>query len=1073
MPAKRFIGSRSFVPFSSLPHLIEYQATRIPHALAILAPGRAPLTYRRMYQHIDEMRRTLRALGICRHDRIAVVLPNGPEMAVAFLAVSASAACAPFNPAYGTEELNRYFAALRPRAVIVQAGIDSPVRRVALSRGINVIDLLTISKAEAGLFTFAGTPGCASPGETPSPGDTALMLFTSGTTSRSKLVPLSHANLCASACSSVAAMALKEADRCINMVPLFHGHGLNNILLASFAAGASVVCAPGCDVNRFFRWLDEFRPTWYSAVPTMHQAILSHARRNHERAADHRLRFIRSSSAPLRPSVFADLERTFDAPVIDAYGMTESASSPIACSPLPPGRRKLGSVGVPVDLDVAIMDEGGALLRKGETGEIVIRGASVMAGYAGDELATAAAFAGEWFRTGDLGFFDDDGYLFLTGRIREIINRGGEKVAPQEVDEVLLKHPAVVEAVTFAVPHATLGEDVAAAVVLGPRRSATPKDIRQFALGHIAGFKVPRQIYVVREIPKGPTGKVQRIGLAAKLGLAVEARPSPDFVAPRIPLEAMLAKKWAELLQVEKVGVDDNFFALGGDSLLATQALVHIYEMTQVELGVSRFFEAPTVAEVTRCLERLMEGNQVPRPAAAIVRVPRENGLMPTSVTQERLWKLLDALPDIPVFNVVYALRLKSPCDAAVLERSINEIIRRHETLRTTFAVVDGRRMQVIAPELTLRLKSDDLRKLRRGRKDSAARRLFRQELLDSFDLASGPLVRARLACLTERESLLLFTMPEMIQDGWSLGVLMGELTTLYDAFAAGVTSPLPPLSVQFADFAYWQRRWRSYPDIVAQLDYWRGQLHDPLPVMELAKDSPRREPHDLATERRQISLPSKTLDAAKRFSQREGVTLFMTLLAAFKTLLHRYTGANDLRVATHVANRHRPGTSGLIGPLVNTVILRTNLDGSLSSRKVIERVRATTLSAFANQDIPLEEVVETLERERGTEPESLAQVMMWLQNGAMRPIASCGPGFAYEEADPGMLLPLATITSFDIMLMLRESDKGLVGTCVYKPQLFGARNVDRLLQDFRQVIEFMVANPEHLISAIPAFRRH
>ena len=229
---------------------------------------------------------------------------------------------------------------------------------------------------------------------------------------------------------------------------------------------------------------------------------------------------------------------------------------------------------------------------------------------------------------------------------------------------------------------------------------------------------------------------------------------------------------------------------------------------------------------------------------------------MPASVAQERLWKLQHALPDIPVFNVVYALRLKSPCDAAVLERSINEIVRRHEILRTTFAVVDGRHMQVIAPELTLRLKSDDLRKLRRGRKDSAARHLFRQELLDSFDLASGPLVRARLACLTERESLLLFTMPEMIQDGWSLGVLMDELTTLYDAFAAGVTSPLAPLPVQFADFAYWQRHWRSYPDIVAQLDYWREQLHDPLPVMELAKDSPRREPHDLP--RRDGKSPSR-----------------------------------------------------------------------------------------------------------------------------------------------------------------------------------------------------------------------
>ena len=253
--------------------------------------------------------------------------------------------------------------------------------------------------------------------------------------------------------------------------------------------------------------------------------------------------------------------------MIEWYGMTEVTSSPIACNPLPPRKRKAGSVGVPAVLDVAIMDERGALLPGGQTGQVVVRGASVTAGYDGDPRATEAAFAGDWLKTGDLGYFDDDGYLFLTGRIREMINRGGEKVAPQEVDELLLDHPAVAEAVTFAIPHATLGEDVAAAVVLRPDAVATPKDIRQFATGRIADFKVPRQVVIVREIPKGPTGKVQRIGLADRLGLATSAMPPQTFVAPRTPLEKVLAKRWAEFLQVEQIGVHDDFFASGGDSL--------------------------------------------------------------------------------------------------------------------------------------------------------------------------------------------------------------------------------------------------------------------------------------------------------------------------------------------------------------------------------------------------------------------------------------------------------------------------------------------------------------------------
>ena len=596
----------------------------------------------------------------------------------------------------------------------------------------------------------------------------------------------------------------------------------------------------------------------------------------------------------------------------------------------------------------------------------------------------------------------------------------------------------------------------------------TPKDIRQFAIGHIADFKVPRQILIVKEIPKGPTGKVQRVGLAAKLGLAAGTAPPRAFVAPRTSLEKVLAKRWAELLQIEQIGVHDDFFASGGDSLAATHALGHIYEVAQVEFELSRFFDAPTVAEVAHHLERLMDGSRAPRPPSAIVRVPRENGIAPASIEQERLWKLHHALPDIPVFNVLYALRLTSPCDVETLERSINEIVRRHEILRTTFAVADGRHVQVIAPQLTVPLAFKDLHKLRRSRKETAAHKLVREELLHSFDLARGPLLRARLVRLAARTHLLLITMHAIIEDGWSLGVLIDELATLYDAFAAARASPLAPLPIQYADFAYWQRDWRSYPDVVAQLSYWREQLHEPLPVMKLAAGHPQRKIDEFRSARRKVALPPELSEAAKRFSQREGVTLFMTLIAAFKTLLHRYTGEDDLRVATHVANRNRPRTEGLIGPLVNTVILRTSLDGDPSSREVMRRVRATTLAAFANQDLPFEEVVATLERERALEPAALAQIMFWLQNSALRPIVSHGHGLTFEEIDPSMLLPLATITTFDVMLMLRESPQGLVGTCVYKPHLFGAETIDRLLRDYQHVLERMVMQPERSISVIP-----
>jgi acyl-CoA synthetase (AMP-forming)/AMP-acid ligase II len=1066
MSVERSANPGPSVPFSCLHHLLEYQAKRIPDAPAIFAPGRAPLTYGRLSQHVEKMRGMLRAMGIGRHDRIAVVLPNGPEMAAALLTVAACAACAPINPAYEAEELDRYFAHLRPSALITEADNSASARRVALARGIRVIELAAAFEAEAGLFGLEGDQGQAPSHEPVNSDDVALLLPTSGTTSRPKIVPLTHANILASAYSSVTAMALRETDRCLNVVPLFHGHGLIASVVTSLAAGASVVCTPGCDVNSFFGWLTALRPTWYSAVPTMHQAILAQARQDRERVAHCRLRFVRSASAPLPPRIFDELERTFETSVIEYYGMTETASSPIACNPLPSRQRKAGSAGLPVILDVAIMDEGDALLPAGQTGQVVVRGASVMAGYESNAMANEAAFAGDWFKTGDHGYFDDEGYLFLAGRKQNIINRGGEKVAAREVDDVLLDHPAVAEAATFAVPHPTLGEDVASAVVLRPHEAATPKDIRQFALGRLADFKVPRQVLILTEIPKSPTGKIQRVGLAAKLGLLNRVAVQRNFVAPRTHLEKVLAGRWAEILRVEQVGIHDDFFTLGGDSLLAAHVLVHVYEIMHREIEISCFFEAPTVAGVAQYLETLSQPGQARQPASAIVRAPRAAGL-PASIAQEQLCKLQQALPGMPFFNILYALRLTSSLDVTVLERSINEIVRRHEILRTTFAVVDGRYVQVIAPQLTVPVAFDDLRALAESKEETDGHQLVQEEVLHSFDLAQGPLFRVRLLRLAEREHLLLISMHQTVGDGWSVGVLIDELAALYDAFSAGEASPLAPLSIQYADFANWQRQGQSRPDIVSQLAYWREQLRDPLPFIKLTPPGPTSMVEGLRTARREWALPLSLSEAARCFSHREGGTLFMALVAALNTLLHRYLGVEDSRVATLVANRNRPGTERLIGPLVNMVLLRTNLGGDPSPREVMRRVRSTTLAAFAHQDLPFEELVETLERERALKPAALSPVMIMLQNATLRPIASVGSTLAFEEINPSMLIPLATITTFDVILMLHESTRGLAGTCVYKPHLFDAMTIDRLLRDFQEVLDQMVKQPDRPISAI------
>jgi acyl-CoA synthetase (AMP-forming)/AMP-acid ligase II/acyl carrier protein len=586
----------------TLHRILIRQAERSPQAVALTAPGRRGLTYARLVERVEDVVATLNHLGIGRNDRVAIVLPNGPEMAVAFLGVASGATAAPLNPTYRAEEFDFYLSDLGAKVLIAPSGSDSPAVAAAAARGIPVIELSVEGHAEAGVFCLSGpaAAGPASAGGFAGPDDIALVLHTSGTTSRPKLVPLSQRNLCASADNVAAALGLGSSDRCLNTMPLFHIHGLVAALLASLAAGGGVTCTPGFYAPQFFGWMDECRPTWYSAVPTMHQAILARASSHADVIRRNPLRLIRSSSSALPPQVMAQLEETFGAPVIEAYGMTEAAHQ-MASNPLPPRPRKPGSVGVAAGPEIGIMDSEGRLLPAGEQGEVVIRGPNVTRGYESNPEANRSAFTDGWFRTGDQGCLDGEGYLRLTGRLKEIINRGGEKVSPREVDEVLLDHPAVAQVVTFAIPDGTLGEEVGAVVVLKPGVEATEREVRDFAATRLADFKVPKTVLFLDEIPKGPTGKLQRIGLAERLGLGSTARPERParrtYLAPRTPVEELLAGLWAEVLGLEQVGVDEHFLDLGGDSMLATLLVSRIRQELRLELSLRSLFDAPTVAD--------------------------------------------------------------------------------------------------------------------------------------------------------------------------------------------------------------------------------------------------------------------------------------------------------------------------------------------------------------------------------------------------------------------------------------------------------------------------------------------
>jgi acyl-CoA synthetase (AMP-forming)/AMP-acid ligase II len=485
-------------------------------APAIGAPERPSLTHKGLRELVARTVAALNQMGIGRNDRVAIVLPNGPEMAAAFIAIACGATTAPLNPAYRAEEFDFYLSDLNAKALVILDGMESPARAVAAARNIPIV---TMSRGErAGEFTLHadGLKGAPAQGGFAQEGDIALVLHTSGTTSRPKIVPLAHINVTASAYHIGRTLSLTPGDVCLNIMPLFHIHGLIAATLSSMAAGASTVCTPGFNALKFFSWFEEAHPTWYTAVPTMHQAILTRADRNKEIIAKGRLRFIRSSSSSLPPQVMEALEKTFGVPVVEAYGMTE-ASHQMASNPLPPKPRFAGSVGIASGPEIAIMDEAGQLMPSGALGEVVIRGRNVTAGYEANPDANARAFTNGWFRTGDQGVLDQEGYLRLTGRLKELINRGGEKISPLEVDTVIMDHPAVAQVVTFGMPHDKLGEDIAAAVVLREGAACDERELRAFVGSRVADFKVPRRIVFLTEIPKGATGKLQRIGLHAKL----------------------------------------------------------------------------------------------------------------------------------------------------------------------------------------------------------------------------------------------------------------------------------------------------------------------------------------------------------------------------------------------------------------------------------------------------------------------------------------------------------------------------------------------------------------------------
>jgi acyl-CoA synthetase (AMP-forming)/AMP-acid ligase II/alpha-ketoglutarate-dependent taurine dioxygenase len=1026
----------------------------------LTAPARTPLTYSQLAGFFNDTGTRLNQFGFARTSRVGVAVPNGPEAALCVLAVMQTAVCVPLNPDHRRQEFEDYISRLALDGMIVPAGMALPARVAAARSDVPVIDLVSSTSRPAGLFDLAGPEKlCAAQGSPAADNDPALILCTSGTTGRPKVVVLRHRNLTAAAASIGEILRLGESDCSLIVMPLFHIHGLSAVF-ATLLTGGTVACPNQFDPDEFYHWLEELRPTWYTAAPTIHQAIVDLSADHREVIKRSRLRFVRSASSAMPTRLIRDIEQTFGVPFLEAYGMTEAAPQ-IASNPLPPQHRKAGTVGLPAGAEVAIVDLAGKFVAAGVRGEVVARGPNVITEYANEPAGQSDSFMNGWLRTGDEGYLDSDGYLAITGRFKEQINRGGEKISPREVEEVLDSHPAVKKAVCFGVSHPRLGEDVAAAVELNPGTSVGERDLQDFARMVLTEFKVPRQIMFVPEIPKTSGGKVKRADLARQFSLSLATRHSANRDSrPQTLGEQSLVSLWREVLGATEVGIHDDFTELGGDSLLAGRLLARIRDTLGVRLTHLDLAESPTIAELSARLDFSATAADASHES---VIVPGACGPQPPlSFSQEALWFANQLHAGNPVYNNYRVVRLRGRLDIDALQDSLAEVATRHTVLRSFFVEEDGRLIQRVAPAAGRSLVQRDLST---GDERFREQRALESALFDiarPIDISVGPPFRATLFSLGEidgvEESWLVLVAHHIVSDAWSMSLWISELGVLYGAAGSGTARELPGLPVQYGDFAHWQRNRLEGNRLARLVDYWVHQLAGAPEVIDLPTDEPRPHETRFCGARHYVTVPGEIAQKTRNLARQQGTTLFVALLAAFKALLYRRTGCTDIVVGTHVAGRDRPEIEALIGDFTNTLPLRSDLSGDPDFRELLRRVRRTTAESLAHQDLPFATLLASVRPARRPGRSPLFQVRFRLQSVPLPAIDFRGLAGALVELDYGFI-------KAELGLELAERPDGLGGFVEYRTDLFHAATIVRLWDEYLELLGAMVARPDSRLS--------
>jgi len=1073
--------------------LFAARASERPANIAV-SGARGDLTYAGLRLTAGEMARSLAEAGVRPGSVVAVVTGTCPELVTALLGVmQAGAVYVPLDPAYPDQRLADLLTRLRPAAIITRAYLLDRVQGVARRAGVIAV-VLTCDEHESVIVgrTEGGTRDGVVPRACPltqmpgrrHPPVPAYVFFTSGSQGMPKGVLGCATSLGHFVAWEARAFAVTEADRFSQLGAVSSDASLKDILVP-LAAGARV-CVPDEPMAgvALLDWVAREAITVLGSVPTLFRTLLEAAAERGARSAGTfaDLRFVLLAGETLKvPWV----QRWMDlcdgrAPIANLYGATEATvySTYHLVTERPPEGARLIPVGRPIDAaEVLVVNPGGYRCIPGEAGEIYLRTPFLSLGYFDDEEATCRAFVQHplsdvpetVYRTGDMGRILPDGVLEFIGRRDGQIKVRGHRVEPGEVERTLATHPSLREAVVTAREDERDGARLVAYAVPRPDIAPDTTELRAWLAERLPSYMVPGAIMLLNHLPLTHNGKIDRRALPDP----APAGPGSgeDFVAPRTSVEETVAAVWRALLERDAIGVHDGFFDLGGHSLLAMQAVSRLRDAFGIDLPLRRLFDAPTVAGLAAVIDAAQQDGAASA-LPAIVPVPRE-GALPLSFNQRRLWFLDRLTPGDPAYNIHAALRLRGPLDAAALERALNAVVRRHESLRTTFVEEGGLPVQRIAPELSLPLTIHDLTALppltpHSG--ESTAIRLAEAEAMRPFDLARGPLLRASLLRLGPDEHIALLTIHHIVADRWSCDVLVRELAALYSSDAgAGArcarsdetgdtrarrpsdeanTELLPLLPVQYADFAVWQRRHVEDQVLPERLPVLVRRLAGVAQAPHLLDGGPGDGAH---IER---LLPATLRDQALAFSHSERATLFMTLLAVFDALLYALTGRTDVVIGTDVAGRPRPETEALIGFFVNQLVLRVDLSGNPTFRGLLPRAREVALEAYACQDVPFDRLVEALNPVRNTERAPLFRVKLVLQNAPLRDLAL--PGITAEPFT--VEKPTA---QQDFNLRITETARGLACSVEYNTGVFGSDEVAAFLERFEALLTRAVAGPD------------